>query len=253
MKKITKILKILFTLYVLVIFSILTILSAICLLLVLPFGKEKLGNRIYKICRYWSKLFYLFAAIRHKEIYESYHHFNKPHIFVANHNSYMDIPPIVQLKHQPIRALGKFESSKIPIFGWIYKAAVIMVDRSSPTKRAQSLRNLKNALQEGVSIFIFPEGTFSMTSQRPLKPFYNGAFKLAIEMNIPIQPVLMIDAVDRMHYDNVFTLSPGINRVVYLPTVQVTGYTIDQIELLKEHVYDMMDEGLRRYRKYPKS
>lgn len=253
MKKITKILKILFTLYVLVIFSILTILSAICLLLVLPLGKEKLGNRIYKICRYWSKLFYLFAAIRHKEIYESYHHFNKPHIFVANHNSYMDIPPIVQLKHQPIRALGKFESSKIPIFGWIYKAAVIMVDRSSPTKRAQSLRNLKNALQEGISIFIFPEGTFSMTSQRPLKPFYNGAFKLAIEMNIPIQPVLMIDAVDRMHYDNVFTLSPGINRVVYLPTVQVTGYTIDQIELLKEHVYNMMDEGLRRYRKYPKS
>ena len=253
MKKITKILKILFTLYVLVIFSTLTILSAICLLLVLPFGKEKLGNRIYKICRYWSKLFYLFAAIRHKEIYESYHHFNKPHIFVANHNSYMDIPPIVQLKHQPIRALGKFESSKIPIFGWIYKAAVIMVDRSSPTKRAQSLRNLKNALHEGVSIFIFPEGTFSMTSQRPLKPFYNGAFKLAIEMNIPIQPVLMIDAVDRMHYDNVFTLSPGINRVVYLPTVEVTGYTIDQIEILKNHVYDMMDEGLRRYRKYPKS
>jgi 1-acyl-sn-glycerol-3-phosphate acyltransferase len=253
MKKITPPLKVLFSIYAFVIFSILTILSAICLLLVLPFGKEKLGNRIYKICRYWGKLFYFFAAIRHKEIYESYHHFNKPHIFVANHNSYMDIPPIVQLKHQPIRALGKFESSKIPVFGWLYKAAVIMVDRSSPTKRAQSLRNLKNALQEDISIFIFPEGTFSMTSKKPLKPFYNGAFKLAIEMNIPIQPVLMIDAVDRMHFDNVFTLSPGINRVVYLPTVEVTGYTIDQVELLKDHVYNRMDEGLRRYRKYPKS
>jgi 1-acyl-sn-glycerol-3-phosphate acyltransferase len=92
-----------------------------------------------------------------------------------------------------------------------------------------------------------------MTSKKPLKPFYNGAFKLAIEMNIPIQPVLMIDAVDRMHFDNVFTLSPGINRVVYLPTVEVTGYTIDQVELLKDHVYNRMDEGLRRYRKYPKS
>ena len=253
MKKITPPLKVLFSIYAFVIFSILTILSAICLLLILPFGKEKLGNRIYKICRYWGKLFYFFAAIRHKEIYESYHHFNKPHIFVANHNSYMDIPPIVQLKHQPIRALGKFESSKIPIFGWLYKAAVIMVDRSSPTKRAQSLRNLKNALHEGISIFIFPEGTFSMTNKKPLKPFYNGAFKLAIEMNIPIQPVLMIDAVDRMHFDNVFTLSPGINRVVYLPTVEVTGYTIDQIEILKEAVYNLMDEGLRRYRKYPKS
>ncbi|MFY8166677.1 MAG: lysophospholipid acyltransferase family protein [Sediminibacterium sp.] len=253
MKKVTSSLKVIYSLYVFIIFSSLTILSALGLLIILPFGKEKLGNRIYKICRYWSKLFYLFAGIRHKEIYESYHHFNKPHIFVANHNSYMDIPPIVQLKHQPIRALGKFESSKIPIFGWIYKAAVIMVDRSSPTKRAQSLRNLKMALQQGISIFIFPEGTFSMTSRKPLKAFYNGAFKLAIEMQIPIQPVLMVDAVDRMHFDNVLTLSPGINRVVYLPTVQVEGYTIEQMEELKDHVFQLMDEGLRRYRKYPKS
>jgi len=163
----------------------------------------------------------------------------------------MDIPPIVQLKHQPIRALGKFESSKIPIFGWIYKAAVIMVDRSSPTKRAQSLRNLKAALHKKISIFIFPEGTFSMTMQKPLKPFYNGAFKLAIEMRIPIQPILMIDAVDRMHYDSVFSLTPGKNRVVYLPTVDIEQYTDKDLEQLKNDVYQMMDEGLRRYRKFP--
>lgn len=234
-------------------FALLTIGAAISMIFVLPLSNIKLGNRIYKICRYWAKLWYLLIGVRHKEIFESYHHFNRPHIFVANHNSYMDIPPVVQLKHQPIRALGKFESSKIPIFGWIYRAAVIMVDRSSPTKRAQSLRNLKAALHKGISIFIFPEGTFSMTSQRPLKAFYNGAFKLAIEMKIPIQPVLMIDAVDRLHYDSVFSLTPGLNRVVYLPTVQVSDYSMDQMEELKQKVYDMMDEGMRRYRKYPKS
>lgn len=253
MKKFIQLLKIIYSSYAFIVFCILTLLAAVSMLFILPFGKAKLGNRIYKICRYWGKLFYLLIGMQHQEIYESYHHFNKPHVFVANHNSYMDIPPIVQLKHKPIRALGKFESSKIPIFGWIYKAAVIMVDRSSPTKRAQSLRNLKTALQEGISIFIFPEGTFSMTTRKPLKAFYNGAFKLAIEMNIPIQPLLMIDAVDRMHFDGIFTLTPGKNRVVYLPTVQVEGYTMDQLELLKDHVYQLMDEGLRRYRKYPKS
>ncbi len=163
----------------------------------------------------------------------------------------MDIPPIVQLKHQPIRPLGKFESSKIPVFGWVYRAAVILVDRSSPEKRAKSLRNLKAALHKRSSIFIFPEGTFSMTSEQPLKSFFNGAFKLAIEMQVPIQPILMIDAVDRMHYESVFSLTPGPNRVVYLPAIDVSKYSLEDIEKLKNEVYQMMEEGLRRYRTYP--
>ena len=90
-----------------------------------------------------------------------------------------------------------------------------------------------------------------MTEEQPLKAFYNGAFKLAIEMQVPIQPILMIDAVDRMHYSGLFTLTPGKNRVVYLPTVQIEGYTMDDIDHLKNKVYQMMDEGLRRYRSYP--
>lgn len=251
MKALIKIIQLLYCIYALIIFAILTILSAIALLLLIPFGKAKLSKRIYKVCRYWSKTWYLFIGIKHKEIFEAKHNFSKPHIFVANHNSYMDIPPIVQLRHQPIRPLGKFESSKIPIFGWVYRAAVIMVDRSSPEKRAKSLRNLKAALHKRNSIFIFPEGTFSMTNQKPLKAFYNGAFKLAIEMQIPIQPILMIDAVDRMNFDSVFSLTPGPNRVVYLDTIQVADYTMDDIEKLKNKVYDLMDAGLRKYRNYP--
>jgi 1-acyl-sn-glycerol-3-phosphate acyltransferase len=72
-------------------------------------------------------------------------------------------------------------------------------------------------------------------------------------MQVPIQPVLMVDAVDRMHFTSIFSLSPGMNRVVYLPTVYVDHYTIDDLELLKEQVYQMMDAGLRRYRNYPAS
>ena len=247
-----RILQFLYCIYALLVFAMLTIISVIIMLFLLPFGKNKLSKRVYTICRYWAKAFLILIGVRHTEIFEDSHDFKKPHIFVANHNSYMDIPPIVQLKHQPIKPLGKFESSKIPIFGWIYRAAVIMVDRSSPDKRAKSLRNLKAALHKKVSIFIFPEGTFSMTEEQPLKNFYNGAFKLAIEMQVPIQPILLVDAVDRMHFSSVFTLTPGRNRVVYLPTVPVDTYTMEDVELLKNKVYQMMDEGLRRYRTYPK-
>jgi len=251
MKKASQILQIIYCIYALLAFSILTIIAAIALIVFIPLGKEKLSKRILKVCRFWGRIWYFFIGIRHKEIFEAHHQFNKPHVFVANHNSYMDIPPIVLLKHQPIRPLGKFESSKIPIFGWIYRAAVVMVDRSSPEKRAQSIRNLKAALHKRISIFIFPEGTFNMTLNKPLKSFYNGAFKLAIEMQIPIQPILMIDAVDRMHFDSVFSLTPGPNRVVYLKTIDVSKYSLDDIELLKEKVHNLMEEGLKRYRSYP--
>jgi 1-acyl-sn-glycerol-3-phosphate acyltransferase len=109
------------------------------------------------------------------------------------------------------------------------------------------------ALEKHISIFIFPEGTFSMTEEYPLKSFYNGAFKLAIEMNIPIQPVLLIDSVDRMHFSSALTLTPGKHRVVYLETVEVSDYTLDQMDVLKDLVFKKMDEGMRRYRKYPNS
>jgi len=221
--------------------------------LALPFGKEKQSEHVYFICRYWAKILYFFMGIRHSEIFEAPHDFNRAHVFVGNHNSYMDIPSIVQLKHQPIRPLGKFESSKIPLFGLIYRQAVVMVDRSDPEKRAQSLRNLKAALEKHISIFIFPEGTFSMTEDYPLKSFYNGAFKLAIEMNIPIQPILLVDSVERMHFSSILSLTPGKHRVVYLETVEVSDYTIDRMNDLKDLVFKKMDEGLRRYRKYPNS
>ncbi|MFX8832871.1 lysophospholipid acyltransferase family protein, partial [Acinetobacter baumannii] len=86
-------------------------------------------------------------------------------MFVANHISYMDIPAIVSGIHQPYRALGKYEMVKVPVFGWIYRAAVILVDRSSQEKRAKSVRALKSALSKHISILIFPEGTFNITEQ----------------------------------------------------------------------------------------
>ena len=207
------------------------------------------GNFIYKICKCWAKLWYITVGIWHKEIYETPHDKTKQYIFIANHISYLDIPPIPLTVHQPFRALGKYEMVKVPVFGWIYKATVILVDRSNSEKRARSVRALKAALSKGISIFLFPEGTFNET-QKPLRPFYDGAFRIAIETQTNIKPILFVDSLERMHYKSVFSLTPGANRAVYLQEISVDGLTIKDLPALKQRVFTIMEQGLRRYRKY---
>lgn len=207
------------------------------------------GDFIYRLCRIWARSWYITVGIIHKEIYELPHNNNSQYIFVGNHVSYLDIPPVVSAIHQPVRALGKYEMVKIPVFGWIYRATVILVNRSNAENRAKSVRALKAALSKGLSIVMFPEGTFNETD-KPLKDFFDGAFRIAIETQTDIQPLLLIDTLDRLHYKSIFSLTPGYNRVVYLAPISVQGLNFNDVQKLKQHVYETMDAGLRRYRKY---
>ncbi|MEI7629270.1 MAG: lysophospholipid acyltransferase family protein [Bacteroidota bacterium] len=249
MKWILKPLQFVYCIYALLIFVLLTFIAFPFVMLSLSFGKVKGGNIIYQICKTWAWIWYLFIGIRHQEIFESEHNINQQYIFVGNHSSYIDIPPIVLIAHQPIRVLGKYEMVKIPVFGLIYRAAVILVDRSNPETRSKSVRALKAAIKNNISIFIFPEGTFN-ESANPLKSFFDGAFRIAIETQTPIKPVLLVDTIDRLHFKSIFSLTPGKNRVVYLKEVPVTGLGISDIPALREHVFELMDAGLRRYRSY---
>jgi len=212
------------------------------------FGKIKAGNLVYKTCRIWGKIWYFLIGIKHREIYETPHDKDKQYIFVANHSSYMDIPCIVMCIHQPLRVLGKYEMVRYPIFGFIYRVAVILVDRSDAAHRAQSVRALKAAIKRGISIFIFPEGTFNETDQ-PLKDFYDGAFRTAVETQTPIKPILFIDNDVRMNHKSIFSLTPGVCRCVYLDEIKVENYTTKaDIQLLKQKVFDIMEAGLIKYR-----
>jgi 1-acyl-sn-glycerol-3-phosphate acyltransferase len=233
-------------------FLILMLLSFPLVMLSLSLGKVKGGNVIYQICRTWGVIWYFLIGIRYQPILEAPDNSKKQYIFVANHISYMDIPQILMIAkpEHPLRILGKYEMVKIPIFGWIYRAAVILVDRRNAETRAKSVRALKAAIKNGISIFIFPEGTFN-ESNEPLKSFFDGAFRIAIETGTPIKPVLLVDTLERLHYRSIFALTPGKNRVVYLEEVSVDGLGMKDIAILKQKVFDLMDQGLRRYRNYP--
>lgn len=238
-----------YSIYALLVFIVLMFIALPFVIIGSFFGKVKGGNFIYKVCRIWSFVWYFFVGIRHKNIYESKPDFTSHYVYVANHASYLDIPPAVMAIKQPLRVLGKYETSKIPIFGYIYRTAAITVERSNASNRSKSVRILKKYLDKNISIFIFPEGTFNMTD-KPLKDFYDGAFRIAIETSTNIRPLLFIDTLERLHYESFINLTPGKSRVVFLEEVSVQGLTPKDIPALKQKVYQLMDEGLRRYRKY---
>lgn len=210
------------------------------------FGRIKGGNMIFRLCMLWADLWFPLVLIRHKRIFESPHDKSKSYIFVSNHISYLDAAIIPKAYRQPIRPLGKAEMSKVPVFGFIYRNAIVTVDRSSAANRANSVRALKSIINKGISVMVFPEGTFNMGTT-PLKDFYDGAFRVAIETQTPVKPVLFLDAYRRMSYKSLLSITPGINRIVYLDEIPVNGYAVSDAEKLKHQVYTFMEKKLIQY------
>lgn len=212
------------------------------------FGKIKGGNIIYKLCHIWADFFLLMIGVFHRNVFEVPHNRLKPYVFVFNHISYLDIPIILKsIRRQHFRVLGKAEMAKIPIFGFVYRNSAVMVDRENAEKRAESVTQLKSVIKKGISIVIAPEGTFNMM-HKPLKEFYDGAFKIAIETQTPIKPILFLDAYDRMHYESVFSIKPGKSRAVFLQEIPVAGLTLDDVDFLRDQVYKIMEAKLIEYK-----
>ena len=93
---------------------------------------------------------------------------------------------------------------------------------------------------------VFPEGTFNMTT-KPLKDFYDGAFRVAIETQTPLKPVLFLDAYRRMPYESLFSTSPGLNRIVYLDAIGLENLTLADLEKFKLQVFNLMEKKLIEY------
>lgn len=233
-----------YTIYAILLFVVIMFIVFPFVVAVSFFGKIKGGNMVMNIARGWGDVWLFLLGIYHVRIVEQEIREHQPYIFVSNHNSYMDIPQMLKSVRRPLRILGKAETGKVPVFGTIYNAAVVPVARGSAENRARSVKTLKKVLSNEISIYIAPEGTFNMTDQ-PLIPFYDGAFRLAVETQTPIKPMLYLDAVKRLHWSSIFAFTPGKLRTVYLEEISPAGYTVDQ---LKKKVYEVMEKKLVEYK-----
>jgi len=162
------------------------------------------------------------------------------YIFVSNHTSFMDIPVLVVTIKGQFRALAKKELLKLPVFGWIAQVMCVVVDRSSNESRRKSIDNLKRILHMGISVLIFPEGTQNRTKDA-LQPFYDGAFRIAVETQEPIIPIIVLGAGKIMPPGRAF-IQPGKITVFIGNEIPTTGLTLSDVKDLREKVFGVMSE-----------
>jgi 1-acyl-sn-glycerol-3-phosphate acyltransferase len=211
------------------------------------FGRIRGGNVIFRICMLWADLWFPLILIFPRRMYMSPHDKTKQYVFVLNHTSLLDAAVIPKAFRQPVRPLGKAEMSNIPVFGFIYKNAIVTVKRTSVADRFHSLVILKSIIGKGISVLFFPEGTYNQTHQ-PLKSFFDGAFRIAIETQTPVKPVLFLDNYSRLPYQHALSFNPGRCRILFLDEIPVLGLTPHDADKLKQNVFQLMEDKLREYK-----
>lgn len=161
------------------------------------------------------------------------------YVIIGNHSSALDF--IVNAHAFPgiFRFLAKQELHKVPVFGWVVKKMCLSVDRSSAMSRARSVVELKQQLAEGWSIFIYPEGGRNRTGE-PLAPFYDGAFRIAIQTKAPIAIQTIVNIKEIAPTARSIDLQPGTVKIVWETPIETAGMKADDIPELKERVRNIM-------------
>jgi len=163
----------------------------------------------------------------------------KSFMFCPNHTSMIDVFVMLAITKNPFVFVGKIELTKIPIFGFFYKRTCIIVDRSDSKSRNSVFDKARLRLDDGLDICIFPEGLVPADESVVLSDFKNGAFRLAIEYQIPIVPITMYDCKKLFSY-TFFSGSPGKLRVKVHSVIETKGLTIKEGNLLKKRTFEVI-------------
>ena len=169
------------------------------------------------------------------------------YVIISNHRTSLDF--IINAEAFPgvFRFLAKKELQKVPVFGWVVKKMCLTVDRHSAMSRARSVVEIKEQLAKGWSIFIYPEGGRNQTEE-PLAPFYDGAFRIAIQTKAPlaVQTICNIRDVSSGSGSDL-DLKPGVVHIVWDTPIETSGMKAEDIPLLKERVQEQMIQHLTNH------
>ncbi len=162
------------------------------------------------------------------------------YVFAPNHISYLDIVICnIGIKNS-FRFMGKAELAKLPLFGWMFSRLHIVVPRHSTTGAYRSFLQAKDKLQEGVSVLVYPEATILDKPPGTLGPFKGGAFRLAIDQQVPIVPVTIVGSERVLPHDGKLLLRPGRIKIVFNAPIETVGLTVKDTSALKQKVRDIM-------------
>jgi 1-acyl-sn-glycerol-3-phosphate acyltransferase len=171
----------------------------------------------------------------------------QPAVYCANHASYIDIVISYLVIPNYFVFMGKQELGKIPLFRIFFRDMNILVDRNNNSSAHKAFMRAGSDIDKGHSTFIFPEGGIS--SNGKLRGFKNGAFKLAIEKQVPIIPITYLNNWKHLQNGGFFKVfgRPGVCRVVVHQPIPTIGMTENDLISLRTKVHDIIKNELENY------
>ncbi|HEY4798100.1 MAG TPA: lysophospholipid acyltransferase family protein [Bacteroidia bacterium] len=208
-------------------------------------SKEKWFAFAFRLMRFWAKwLAYgagIIPVVKNKIIWENT---PSPCVFVSNHSSYLDIIMSYVSISKYFVFIGKQELDKAPLFRIFFKRMNILVNRKSNKDSHKAYLSAGEKIDKGQSVFIFPEATISSFGK--IIPFKNGAFKLAIDKQIPVIPLVFPDNWKRLQNGGFLKSngSVGTARVFICEPILTKGMTTTDLIPLREKTKQVIEKVL---------
>ena len=208
-------------------------------------SKEKWFPYAFRLKKIWAHWIIITSGIYYKITFEEALDKNQAYIITPNHASYLDIVLGNIAIPNYFHFMGKAELKKVPLFRIFFRRMNISVDRSSRKDSLKAFKRANKDIAKKISIAIFPEATIPASSPK-LGRFKSGAFRLAIQNQIPIVPVVFLDNW-KLFPDREgkrFLVRPGLSRILILKPVTTTGLTENDVSDLEKRVFHLMEEKL---------
>ncbi|MFN8414901.1 MAG: lysophospholipid acyltransferase family protein [Cytophagaceae bacterium] len=198
--------------------------------------------------RIWAHTVFYTCFLRTKIDWEFKPDSKQQYIYCANHTSFLDIPTICYALPGYNVFIGKAALAKVPVFGYMFRNLYIPVDRKSAKSRYNTMIQSLEKLNLGHNLAIFPEGTIPPHAQAPkMIPFKDGAFRMAIEKQIPIVPMSIINNWQILPDDGKFVPRRKLMHAVVHAPISTKGLTLDDVDTLKDQTYAIIESTLKKY------
>ena len=225
-----------FALWALLVFTITLVIIAIPVWITSFQPEPGRTISLFKIFIVWMKVFFVLTGVR--RIFKGKENFKKGenYVVICNHRSFMDVPLSSPGIPGANKTIAKAGMARIPLFGLIYKSGSVLVDRKSEQSRKASYTKMKEVLQMGLHMCLYPEGTRNKTNE-PLQRFHDGAFRLAAETQKKIIPAIIFYTNIVLPRNKTFYFWPHKVEMHFLPPIEVNGRTV---EAIKEEAFEKM-------------
>lgn len=225
-------------LWAIIVFIITLILFVIPIGLSVLWPEPKRSSVAYLFYSAWMNTFLPLSFVRRRFIGREHFKKGQNYVVICNHNSLLDPPISSPAIPGPNKTIAKIEMAKIPIFGIVYKRGAVLVDRKNEESRRASYGKMKEVLEQGLHMCIYPEGTRNKTKE-PLQRFHDGAFRLALDTKKPIIPALIFYTAEVMPRKPFYYWPFKRVEMHFLPPIDVVGKTAQQ---LKQEAFETMRE-----------